>query len=312
MINMEGLIYDKTLHTRRNGRIYLNAPDLNKEKVYEIGRKYLKLQKVAIAGAIRDAERNLPQVKTNIRKMTSLAKNHSILIVENDSRDNTRKVLLQWKKDIPHLEVLGCKKESEPCRIKMKNDHKPGGRGKNEFSLEGWRTRVELMAKLRNFYVDRALALKSDFLISYEMDLSFDLPNNHMEKAFYLFNKFPHIDSICSYCLNDHGTAWDVCTIVFPPISRWQTFVQSNKHAFFVEDLARFKDNEQPLKVLSCFGGIAIYRVSSMIKFSARYGSAPAGTTTCEHNMLSYKLENNYIVPSMKFKITKNWSMHKK
>ena len=60
----------------------------------------LKDLKVVFGGCARDCEKYLPQALDNIKFYSSLFKESYTIIVENGSKDNTKKILRNNKKKI--------------------------------------------------------------------------------------------------------------------------------------------------------------------------------------------------------------------
>ena len=77
--------------------------------IIDIGKNYIKNEKLIITGTIRDGYPYLEKTIKNLYKdIIPLFKDYVILIVENDSKDNTRQVLLKYANNDPKFKVLGC------------------------------------------------------------------------------------------------------------------------------------------------------------------------------------------------------------
>ena len=55
------------------------------------------LGKAIFAGCVRNCERWLPKVLTNIEKYSSYFLKSHFIFIENDSTDNTKEILKKWQ-----------------------------------------------------------------------------------------------------------------------------------------------------------------------------------------------------------------------
>lgn len=61
------------------------------------------------------------------------------------------------------------------------------------------------------------------------------------------------------------------------------------------------------IPVISVFSGLGIYRISSLMKYQARYGTPTFPERIgCEHTYFMFKLSPNYINPRLLFIILAN------
>ena len=59
--------------------------------------KQMKMpSKIIFAGAVQNAENYLPAVIMNIENLTKLFSEAAYIFIENDSTDNTKKILKDW------------------------------------------------------------------------------------------------------------------------------------------------------------------------------------------------------------------------
>lgn len=109
------------------------------------GIKEASQSKVVIAGMLRDVA---PRVKDVIKKTEGvgrLFKDYTIIVVENDSSDGTRDLLLEWTRMNPKVKILGCGVNVKEC--KLPKTPKTEGHPIN-------RSRMDKMTLLRNIYLD--------------------------------------------------------------------------------------------------------------------------------------------------------------
>jgi hypothetical protein len=95
---------------------------INCEKLLQynnIGKNLIKKSTVVFAGLIRNKEHQLEFIISQIQRFASEFLDYSILIVENDSKDNTRKLLLEWAKENNKVKILGCGVNSNICIMNL-------------------------------------------------------------------------------------------------------------------------------------------------------------------------------------------------
>jgi glycosyltransferase involved in cell wall biosynthesis len=96
----------------------------------------------------RDIESRLLKNIHVIEEIGSLFNDYNVLIVENDSSDNTRNICLDWSNQNKRVKVLGCGGYNlDVCNLNMK---KTLNHSVNFY-------RMEKMAKLRNIYLDEII-----------------------------------------------------------------------------------------------------------------------------------------------------------
>src|SRR5579885_336563 len=75
-------------------------PSFNKDSVSRSienrGFTHMRKSKIIIAGLIRDKEYLVNDIKRKLEGLGSYFLDYRILIVENDSKDKTRELLLKW------------------------------------------------------------------------------------------------------------------------------------------------------------------------------------------------------------------------
>jgi len=87
---------------------------INIEKGFQIART----KTVVICTLLRDVEHKLPELIKRAERVGSIFKDYKVLVVENDSNDNTRSKLLSWAKINPKVLILGCGENVEKCSMK--------------------------------------------------------------------------------------------------------------------------------------------------------------------------------------------------
>ena len=106
---------------------------------------------------IRDVAGRVPLIREKVERLGEAFADYVVLIVENDSKDGTRRLLLEWAARNPKVKVLGCHSvgggrgdggevvPAESCSV-------PSAPKTDGHSVD--RPRIEKMVKLRNVYLD--------------------------------------------------------------------------------------------------------------------------------------------------------------
>jgi len=237
---------------------------------------------VAIAGIVRDGMPSLPRMIGLIEDVGRLFTEHSILIIENDSTDGTCDILESWAQFNPRVQV---------------DSRKLGARNK--------RPSHSFLADMRNRYIELlrledATRPSFDLLVVLDMDL-FDIdivgvqksvsawlrgPPKHGTKrsslqSFQIPKSWAAIASngvaqdgryYDVFALRSESTVWPSTNGVMFRKPEGQALIKTNT---VVYDPIRHK----PFSVDSAFGGLAIYRASSVL--GCKYDAGP--NRDCEH-----------------------------
>lgn len=263
------------------------------KEIIEIGKTHFKNSNVIICGLARDIEHRINDLQKNLDNIISCFNNHLILIVENDSSDNTRKKLLELKNKY-NIFILGCGIDSKDKCIY--NTTRTKGSGKN---------RMEKMANLRNIYISYINNMNKKDLEKYKYTIMFDcdlktiINKKYLSSSGYYFNKYDYIDAIGCNGMRTYipnNIYYDLYALDFvdksiiPFGNRFESNFKSKKN---ITDL---------VKVNSCFAGFVIYKLNSIIGKSYNIEETFYGAL-CEHVPFNKNLKHVYINPKMLFPI---------
>lgn len=265
------------------------------EQMIVLGKKHCSASTVVICGMLRDAARNIPNIQRKVEKLGAAFKDYRVLIVENDSSDGTRELLLKWASKNPRVEILGCGINSKECKMSFP---KTEGHGVD-------RRRIDKMIHLRNIYLDEIRKRYShyDYTIVWDLDII---------GAVYLdgmYNSMGWMDqqrNICAMTANGMYR-WGILTLYYDTYALLQHeegFDINYKTASDVRKGLGFRyiRGQPPVHVKSAFGGFSIYRTNSLLHPSITYDqpSSEGGNIMCEHTNLCKKLKGDiYVNPSM-------------
>lgn len=245
---------------------------INKE-IVNIGSEHFKNSNLILCGLARDIEKNIRNLDKQINTITSCFNKHLIIIVENDSKDNTVNKLLELKEKY-NIILL------HPNLSKNIKERTKG----SDFK------RMQKMADLRNVYMDYINKIENNdyqYCIMLDCDLDTIIESNKVKSSGYYFQNYSNIDMIGCNTLRK----------CFPNNIYYDLYSLGNslKKIWF---LNKFNyNNNNLIKVDSCFGGFVIYKLSSIIgkKYICKktwYGAE------CEHVTFNKKL-NVYLNPKM-------------
>ena len=278
---------------------------INREKEKELemkiekGMNVAKKSKVVFCGLLRDSEKNISTLFRKIKLMGKYFYDYKVVIVENDSSDQTRNLLLEKTKNDDRYVILGCGINVEKCNLPYP---------KTEGHSVNYR-RIEKMCKLRNIYLDYVKSNLQDFnyVFVWDMDIYGSIYIDGIFHSLSYFDKNFDIDCICAYGIYH----WGLFTLYYDTYAH----IDLNQD-FHIKDKLwwdiihglkiRYKRGDPLLKVKSCFSGFSIYRLSSLMKTDATYEMSKDDRLECEHTGLCKYLKNVYMNPSMINLVAKN------
>lgn len=268
------------------------------DKEVKLGMKNISNFRVVICGLIRNGSKNLPSFIQKCENLCSYFKDYRVLIVENDSRDNTRDILLQWSKINPKVVILGCGINSPECKLNIPKTN--GG------SIS--KTRIGKMVKLRNIYLDyiKKYLRDFDYGIVWDVDLLGSVYFDGILNSFGKFQKDENIDCICANGLRRFFRNF-VYYDNYAHVLNNETYHENNENIHVLKVLLNTtmnKNNPNLVKVNSCFGGFSIYKIPSLLK--SNYSSDLDGSIECEHTGLHSNMDNVYYNPMMINLVLKN------
>lgn len=254
--------------------------------------EYFSDKKLIICGLSRDIEDRLSYFRKNLEIIIPLFRDYMIVLVENDSVDETRGALLDMKKDFK-LVLLGCGIDATKCVMKTK-----------KYGHEHHSGRIEKMVNIRNIYMDYLNKISPeeyDFVLMYDTDLVCNVYQDGLLNTAYYFKKFPEINMIASNSVHLSPFAtmlgfygyYDPYAMIPPK----KNIKYDNKILGEKTDL---------MEVESAFGGFAIYRFGGIHGLKYYYQEDSRKEPICEHVVFNRNISNKFINPRMMLPITKN------
>lgn len=303
------LIYNHSILGYETPKEFSHVNPEEIDRRVRIGQREMLKSRVVICGLLRDSEGRIPGIIERVNKLTPYYKDYRVLIVENDSTDNTRKELLKWASEDPKVMILGCDRINvDECNLNLK---------KTEGHSVDW-NRINKMQYIRNIYLEKIYSSYSnwDYMMVWDMDILGSIYIDGISNSFGYFGSKSYtksvggIDAICANGI----FRWSYIPIYYDTYAH-QDITEKSPHISdkLLNDInkgitVRYKRGEPPIRVKSCFGGFAIYKIKSIIENKAVYGTSEkdSGNIECEHIIFNKRLKNIFINPSMLYIILKN------
>lgn len=227
------------------------------------GRERMAQRSVVICSLARDAAEELRGLEARIDALAASFREHRLIFFENDSQDDTLELLRAWQHRRPSLELL--------------SERLGAPRWPHVRSPE----RAEAMAAYRNRTLDRALACAADadFLVVLDADL-----------ADFCLDGIAHTVGQDGWdAVGSNGVQFRSCDggPVRPELFDTWALRDAGHPApqpHGVLETRRYERGSALVPVLSCFGGLAVYRMEA-IRSGARYGGPD-----CEHVVFHRRL----------------------
>lgn len=257
-----------------------------------INNNIYKDVKVLLCGMVRDEAKKVKKMrKTANYILSDFSPDSKILILENDSVDETRDELLGWASTDMRLSVLGCGINQEKCDLKT-----PKTINSYDMSLK----RIDKMVMLRNEILSHVKSKEYDDF-KYVFMFDFDLCGAEIvgtPNFIYEFEKNKDIEVQCVFGFNscayydiyahvDVGERWDS--------RKKDRYISKNKITYEVDAHV----GNGLIRVNSCFGGLSAYRRSALINveycnYRTRLDDAES---ICEHVCMHSNMntENIYV-----------------
>lgn len=232
----------------------------------ERGYTNMKTHKIVIGGMARNIGHVLEKTVARLQRIGKLFLDYRIVILENDSKDNTRNILKDWKAENPRVELVPLHEDSVEGHIyrhPLKN---------NSLYLK---SHMERMANLRNRllnYIKSAHSKNFSHVLMCDLDIDGPISLDGMATCFSYGGWDVMTANGISFNIgnfNLNSTSYfDIFSLVFldqhPRRNVLATFLKSSVSM-------KHRRGDIPMQVKSAFGGAAIYTMESLVKSAAQY-----------------------------------------
>lgn len=265
------------------------------EETVDLGIDYAKTKRVVIASLVRDVEPRLPEIIKKAERVGRLFSDYRIVIVENDSKDDTRKLLLGWASRNPKVTILGCGINAKECSL-------PKAPKTDGHYVD--RTRIQKMVDLRNIYLDHVKQYYSeyDYVVMWDLDMIGSVYLDGIQHSLGYLSQHHDVDVVCAYGIY-HWAFFTLFYDTYALLHRREKFHIDHKT---IHDIrkgmweAKYSRGNEPVEVDSCFSGFAVYRTASLLNDAVKYDMSPPNNLECEHVRLNKKIRGKKVVnPSM-------------
>ena len=244
---------------------------------------HLKKMRLAVCGLARNCASKLPANIKFIESLSTYFESTTIVVVENDSKDNTRNILNNWAGSFTSVHLTdGVVPATEKSVETTANPY---------YSVK----RVSRLAALRNQYLDflKAQAVAPDFVLV----LDFDVDRISLEGVLDSFTREADWDVATAYgyslsptLLERYHDTYALVPLGEENILQLETGLKAIQRNW-KQDIA----SSELVRVYSAFGGLAIYKYKQIIDL--RYTVCPNGDerveARCEHFSIANELQNN-------------------
>jgi hypothetical protein len=267
-------IYTPDSFPIRCGRSEIIKNDLGK------GRVIASQSGIVIVGLLRDVSSLTDMIRKKVEHIGSYFKRYIVILVENDSNDDTRKKLLNWVDENPRVTLLGCGINVRECSIPASSEKTIG------HMVD--RKRISKMVNLRNIYL-KYLKESIDpdlyrFTAVWDLDLIGSLYADGLFDSVYQLEKNRGLSAICANGLY-----------------RWLGFWPIEHD--LVKGLTKglYLRGDPLLPVQSCFSGFTLYKTKDLILKNVIYSMTPSKSNIeCEHVRLHSTLPGKIVMnPNM-------------
>lgn len=272
---------------------------------------------IIVCSIVRDCAKNLNKNIKIIDKLCALVNDYSIVIFENDSKDDTKKILLEWEKRQKNIYIS----------INDYNTGKtiPQKEIKSSINRFFSRSRIEKMASYRNKYLEviKNNNLISDYIIVVDLDVDY-INFNGVINSLENMNFWDAITAN-GYSISPRGSrryhdTYALCEYGKQKEPQTEQKIRLNQYKW-----SFLKKGLPLIKVFSAFGGFAIYKYDAIMNssYDVLKNDDLNVEVYCEHFALHKQMaENGFdeicINPSMiikyqkiSFKVIKNFILNK-
>lgn len=199
-------------------------------------------KKVVICGVCKNVEGAIRNTIENIELLGSNFEDYKVIIYENNSSDNTPKILRKWSDNNPH--VLFISENLSRASLPL--------------------SRTEKIARARNIVLNEARSyLGFDYLIMADLDFHTPWP---IREILSTIQSRINWDCVSSNGVISHNVYWDYYALRYKKYPFGPELLGDKLYYKLCEERIKFTGNKW-VPCYSAFGGLAIYKFQSIIPF---------------------------------------------
>jgi hypothetical protein len=279
------------------------------KKIIQQSKKEARKENILFIGLIRNkGDQALSFWPPIIDRLGKYCKEYQVIFVENDSSDGTREKLVSFCKKNKNYRVF-CPKDkkwnTDSCEMGMVSIQSR----KDKFNkIEH---RLNVLTQLREISLEQIKTFENfDFIVLLDWDLQGDFSTEGFFHALSVLRENKEFDMVTSnsfykqfgfYFIND------TFPLLFPKngICEKKQTININKLPKLVEYINTFLSSVEPVPIKSGFGGMSIYKMSSLKEKDPHYDIPERCPYTCEHSNFNENL-NVVLDPWFTFHVKKN------
>ncbi len=256
------------------------APPADRQKEYRLrvgrGRSHMRDRSVVICGLARDSAEILPRTIARTERLGTMFRDYRVVFYENDSKDATPEILLDWQQANRRVTVLS-EKRGDPVN--------PTARCLDRSSR---------MACYRNRYREFVRSHLADF--DYVIVVDTDINEGWSYDG--VANTFGHDrwDFVGSYGVIQRSYLTRPALML--QYDAWAFRAQGSYGSIptKVVNHMGWQRGDPMVAVYSCFGGLGVYRMQAML--TCEYGDSDCEHVCFHRNMRAAGLHRLYLNPS--------------
>ena len=269
----------------------------NYEKILLNGFNVMKTKKLVIGSLFKDSAYIFSKFRQRMENLTKYFNDVQFVIFENDSKDNSRVLLLNWEMEDKNVHIIKCK-ENNFCILKNVSAISYGTFSSN---------RMKKMTEYRNYvkkYVDENFS-NYDYFMMIDSDTRGPFS---IEGLAYSFGKNLDWDMMSAYGLNGIVLTGGQL-IYYDYLAYLKNFntLSELKNAIYINNLNNYDDF---IPINNAFGGLSIYKMSSIknVDYTPKDGNYICEHTIFTNNMKDKGFNKFFINPKLIFLVGKQGS----
>jgi len=261
----------------------------NYKKILLDGFKIMKTKKIVVGALFKDSAYVFSKFRKRMENLKKYFNDVKIVIFENDSKDNSRVLLLNWEIEDKDFHMIKCK-ENDFCLLKNVSAISHG-----TFSAN----RMKKMSEYRNYlkkYVDENFS-NYDYFMMIDSDAHGPFS---IEGLAYSFGKNLDWDMMSAY--GSTGLVLTAGQLIYHDyiayLKNYNTLTEFKKAINI-----NFKNYNDFILVDNAFGGLTIYKMSSIkdVDYTPKNGKYICEHTIFTNNMKAKGFNKFYINPKLIF-----------
>ncbi len=263
--------------------------------------KKLNESNICICSIVRNAANGLNRNIPVINALCEIVKDFKLIVFENNSKDQTKKILRNWKREVGDNLILTMYDVEASVVIPSENDVIS-----NPFFSQH---RISKMAFLRNQYMTclDQIGINFDYLIVVDLDVA----RLSLKGILSSFNFNRDWDAVIA---NGYSVSPKLCRRYHDTyaLTLWGEQEQpqtERKIKELADKMGKMKKTDKWIRVVSGFGGFAIYRFEAVkgLRYQVLENDDKRVEVKCEHysiykQMIDRGYDRFYINPAMELK----------